>query len=431
MDNVNTVGDALRDSFSTLINKDGKIFKALVANPDGNGTLESIFNAIETVRKKWCNNPDIYNQAGEMLEKTMSFFSFLTRIFNESDESFKKRHELLFYRGGDTIWGDMWNIRKIFRLYFNTNNVWIINNTNSAEENILEDGDFEAGTAWELEMCSYDHEARFSERTGIKFNGLGTCRQTVEANQDSTYFIHFFLDGKITLRIKDNNDRYWNPRAGEFGAWGSSVVDSEFSSSGWDARSMYYLTDDLTSEITITFSGIQNEVAMIDYVRLFLKDGYSSFTLLVLFGGMYTEETMSLAPGKDDPIVRRDYEGFGHYSAGKDDADTQEAVSYIENDALNEDQDPVMAKGVRNVGPIEKTNDMYIDEDTPIAPWKDDVPGFTVDYSKMSYIEQSHIFGTEGGGQARAASIYKELLEMVRAGGITSYIDLLTRELDE
>jgi hypothetical protein len=147
MDNGNTVGDALRDAFSTLINKDGKIFKALVANPDKNGTLESIFEDIEAVRKKWCNNPDIYNQTGEILEKTMSFFSFLTRLFNESEESLKKRHELLFYRGGDTIWGDVWNIRKIFRLYFNTKNVWIVNNTNPKTENILEDGDFEAGTA--------------------------------------------------------------------------------------------------------------------------------------------------------------------------------------------------------------------------------------------------------------------------------------------
>jgi hypothetical protein len=357
MDNVNTVGDGLRDAFSTLINKDGKIFKALVANPDGNGTVESIFNDIETVREKWCNNPDVYNQTGEMLEKTLSLFSFLTRLFRESEKSMKKRHELLFYRGGDTVWGDVWNIRKIFMLYFSTENIWIVNNTNPKTENILEDGDFEAGTAWDIDGCSYDHEACFSERTGIKFDGSGTCRQAAEVNTDSTYFLHFFLRGKLSVCIKDNNNRYWNPGAGEFGEWVSTAIRTEFNAGDWDAKSLYFLTDSMVSHVTVMFIGLQDETAMLDYVRLFLKDAYSSFTLIACFDGIYTEDTLGLAPGRDDPDS-------------------------------------------------------------------------TIDYSKMSYMEQSHLFGIEG-GMARAELVYTELLEMVRAGGITSYIELLTRELEE
>jgi hypothetical protein len=63
-----------------------------------------------------------------------------------------------------------------------------------------------------------------------------------------------------------------------------------------------------------------------------------------------------------------------------------------------------------------------------MAPWEDDKEGYTVDYSRMSYIEQSHLFGADG---VRMESVYTELLEIVRPAGITSYIEILTRELDE
>jgi hypothetical protein len=432
MDNVNSVGDFLRYSFSSLVNKDGKIFKALVANPEGTGTIERVFSDIEAAREEWCNNPDLYNQNGEILEKTLSFFSFLSRLFEESDESLKKRNELLFYRGGDTVWGDTWNIRKIFRLYFNTDSVYIVNNTNSIGENLLRDGDFEKQTDWELDGCSHDISARFSERIGIKFEDYGICSQSVLANTESTYFLHFFLRGKLNVQITDNNGRYWNKNIGEFGGWTTAETSDTFNSEEWDAKSIFFLTDDQVSGVTIKFVGVHNESAMLDYVRLFLKENYPSFTMIVVFGGIYTDDTMGMAPGKDDPVVRRNYDGFGHFSDGKDDQNPVDidSVSFIEGAAINEDKDPVMAPGTNDIGDIKAANDMYADETTPLAPWEEDESGMDVDYSRMSYIEQSHLFGMEGGA-ARAESVYTELLEMVRAGGIISYIELLTRELDE
>ena len=432
MDNVNTVGDALRDAFPSLINKSGKVFKALVANPEGNGTIERIFNDLESVRDKWCNSPDFYHQDGEMFDKTLSFFSYLTRLFDESDQSLKRRNELLFYRDGDTVWGDIWDVKKIFRRYFGTDKVYIVNNTNPAEENLISDGDFEKqNNSWQLDGCAYDSEARFCERTGVKFADVGTCKQTVSVERNSTYFLHFFLQGKIAVQIKDNNGRYWNPQTGEFGSWSDTPKSTEYSADKWDAKSIFFLTDNTTTAVTISFIGLPGENAFLDYVRLFLKMAYSTFTLVVIFGGIYTDDTMGFAPGTDDPIKRRNYDGYGHLSAGRDDKDiNNDNQSFIEQAALNEDKEPLLSNGTNDVGSIETTNDMYLDEKTPLAPWSDDKPGITVDYSRMSYIEQSHIFGTEGGIEL-AKSIYTELLEMVRAGGITSYIELLTRELDE
>jgi hypothetical protein len=46
----------------------------------------------------------------------------------------------------------------------------------------------------------------------------------------------------------------------------------------------------------------------------------------------------------------------------------------------------------------------------------------------MSYIEQSHLFGVEG---IKRKSVYTELLEIVRPGGITAYIETLMKNLDD
>jgi len=427
----NTVGDFLRSVFSTLVNKDDVIFKALFANPEETGAVETIFNTLETVRNKWCNNSNIYEQDGEMLEKSMSYFSILERLFAESDESFKGRNELLYYRNGDTIWGDKWDILGIFKSYFNTDLVFIVNDTNSIEENLFLDGDFEEKNAWTLEDCTYDEAACFSERLGILFDSPGTCKQSVNVDADSTYFIHYFLNGNIGVQVKDNNGRYWDAARGEFGEWVNTAVVNNATSNTWDAKHLFFLTDGNVNKVTVSFIG-GTGIAMLDYVRLFKKYAYSSFTLIADFIGRYTSDTLAMAPGKDDPVKRKDYSIFGHFSDGKHDSDTTDPdnLSFVETAALNEDKSPLMAAGKddRDNADIKPANDMYI-EQKPLAPGEgDDDDGVDVDYSKMSYIEQANLYGTD---TIRPESVYSELLEIVRAGGITSYIEILTRNLEE
>jgi len=260
----NTVGDFIRSVFSTLVDKDDGVFKALFASPDETGTVEKIFNELEETRDEWCNTPDVYGQSGEMLEKSLSYFSILQRLFGEDDESLKERNSLLYYRNGDTIWGDKWNIIGIFKSYFRTDFIFIVNNTNLNEENLLEDGDFEARNVWALEDCVYDFDARFSERTGVLFNSPGTCSQSVSVDGNSTYFLHFFLNGTIDVEIKDNNGRYWNKNRGEFGEWQSAPASARVSADGWGAESVFFFTDEETSGVTVKFSGVAGNVTFLD-----------------------------------------------------------------------------------------------------------------------------------------------------------------------
>jgi hypothetical protein len=268
MDNVNSVGDFIRGVFSALVNKDDEIFKALFASSDNGspGTVEKIFGDLEETRDKWCNTPDVYEQAEEMLEKTLSFFSFLSRTYEESDASFKERNRLLYIRDGDTIWGDRWDIIKLFKSYFKTEFVYIVNDTDDKNNNLLSDGDFEEQNgAWALDSCDYSQEARFSERFGLHFDNYGKCCQTVSCIQpDSTYFLHFFQNGNLDAEIKDNNGRYWkppDPYLDEFGSWVDvpykiriTVVPGK-----WEPRSVFFLTDQSVSGVTISFMGINGE----------------------------------------------------------------------------------------------------------------------------------------------------------------------------
>jgi hypothetical protein len=79
---------------------------------------------------------------------------------------------------------------------------------------------------------------------------------------------------------------------------------------------------------------------------------------------------------------------------------------------------------------IQDANDMFSESgDTPLAPGKgDDDDGVDVNYDVMSYIEQANLFGND---VVRPESVYTELLELVRAGGITPYIEILTKTTEE
>ena len=59
---VNSIGDFIKSVFPTLVNKSGKIFKALLADGEGGGTIESIFEDLEETRKAWTENKSIYRR---------------------------------------------------------------------------------------------------------------------------------------------------------------------------------------------------------------------------------------------------------------------------------------------------------------------------------------------------------------------------------
>ena len=416
-----------------LLHKSGKTFKALLADGEGGGTVESIFEDLEETRKAWTENKSIYTQSDEQLQKTLAGFSVISQLQNESETTFLKRNELLFYRNGDKVWGDKWNILNIFKTFLNKENIYLVNNTKKFEENLLEDGNFERKNAWTLNDSSYEREARFEETTGVLFNAAGTCKQSVSVNTDTSYFLHFFLKGKIRVQIKDNNNRFWNPKGGEFGAWSSTEYSMHFETSDWDNKSFYFITDVNVSSVQVIFLYEPGYYAFLDYVRLNEKGGASTFSLIAVFEGVYSDETANLAPGTNDDIVAFDYENMGYHSPEKEDAKEldYDSMSYLDDSPLEEDVSPIVTEGNNDIEPLDDYENMtYLDEQKALAPESpvnsDDFK--SVEYSKMSYFDSAYIFGATGKG---AEEIYQELLNIVQPAGITSTIEILTREQDD
>ena len=402
---VHTIGDFIRGIFPAIVNKNGIIFKALLADKENNdGTIETVFNDVEKTRKAWTEHKSVYKQSGEQLQRTLKGFSVIHQLQNESEQTFKNRNKLLFMRGGNRIWGNRRDILNIFKTFYNNQNVYLVNNTEPFTANLLADGNFEKQDAWAL----------------------------VDAS--TLYFLHFFMKGKIRIKIADNNGRYWNTTGGSDadGAWALHEYAASFASEEWENKSVFFFTDNTVSNVTITFLYEPGYYAFLDYVRLNKKTGASTFSLIAVFEGVYSDETASLAPGTNDDIIKPDYSKMGYFSPGKEDVQeyADDSISYFDDSSITEDVSPVVTEGRNDIEPLKGYENMtYADEQQALAPdspvGSDDFK--SVDYEKVSYFDNAYIFGAAG---KEEEEIYQELLDIVQAGGVTSTIEILTREQD-
>lgn len=355
---ANSIGDFIRSIFPSMVNRNGKTFKALLADEQGGGTIEKIFAELEETRKSWTDIHSIYETTGEMFEKTMDVFSVLTKLSADTEEAYLNRLKLLFYRNGHTLWGTAYDILDIFKTLFKNENVYLVNNTDTS--NLLVNSTFEKeNSGWQLNNCSYEREARFEGTYGVSLNTNGTVSQSVILKSESTYFLHFFLKGAIKLKITDNNGRFWNPGGGDIGTWASIEHNMSFTSTDWDNISVFFATDKTVTAVTIEFSYSTGEHSFIDYARLNEKTGASTFSLIAVFEGVVNEnnKTAHFAPGTSD-------EEF----AGN------------------------------------------------------------IDYSKASYFDNTFIFGSAG---MTAEKVYQELLDILQPGGVTGFVEVLTKESDD
>ena len=433
---VHTIGDFIRSVFPTIINKNGKLFKALLADKESeDGTIETIFNDVEKTRKAWTEHKSVYQQSGEQLKRTLSVFSIIKQLQNESEQTFKNRNKLLFMRKGVRLWGNRRDILNIFKTFYNNQNVYLVNNTEPFADNLLSDGNFEKRDAWSLVDAVYEREARFEETTGVLFNAAGTCSQSVNVESVATYFLHFFMKGNIRVRITDNKGRYWNTIGGKDGdgVWSVHEYAVSFASENWTNKSVFFFTSNAVSNVTITFLYEPGYYAFLDYVRLNKKTAASTFSLIAVFEGVYTDETASLAPGTHDDIIQPDYSKMGYFSPGQEDVQEcdEDSISYFDNSEIIEDVSPVLTEGTNDIEPLNGYENMsYADEQQALSPdspvGSDDYK--SVDYNKVSYFDSAYIFGATG---KEEQEIYQGLLDIVQAGGVTSTIEILTREQDE
>ena len=316
----------MRESFPKTIDKTKTVFSSLVANENNNGAIQKQLIDLFNYMKEWTSTPNIYEQTGEMLMKTITFFSFLERFADETEKSLKSRFSAIFVRNHDQKWGTPYDVKNVFRQYFPHATIYLIENTNKIDAlepglgNLLLDGDIDTDTPtdWTLTNCSATADARFSKSYGIELNQSGaSLSQSVDITASKTYFLHFFLKGKVAVQIKDNDDNYWNFTTQ---TWSNSTVDNIFESEEWSNKSLFFIAGATAESVTIYFNYVDTDT-YIDYFRLFLKQSFSSFTIIAHFDGRTAIDAFGLAAGDDDPNIETTsetppqprYGNYGYY----------------------------------------------------------------------------------------------------------------------
>lgn len=277
-----TLLEQLRGNFPKTIDKNKPLFSSIVANDKGTGAIQKQLTDLFKYMKEWISTPDIYKQTGVMLDKTVTFFSFLERFADETETSLKNRFAAIFIRNHDNKWGTVFDVKSVFKQYFPHARIFLVENTNKIDDsspeyaNLFVDGDINSGTptAWDLVDCSATAEARFSKGFGIELDQAdGYFEQTVTILNRKriteeepyeykrlTYYLHFFLSGKVNVKIYNSaNSKYWDDANKE---WSSTEVQNPFEKSEWEDCSLYFITegDDDTTDITVTFSYVGTPV---------------------------------------------------------------------------------------------------------------------------------------------------------------------------
>lgn len=316
------LADQLRGNFPKTIDKSRPIFSALIANDNGDAAIQKQIADLLAYMKEWTSTPDVYEQTGLMLEKTIKFFSYLERFADETETSLKNRFGALFVRNHDKKWGTPYDIKNVFRQYFPHAEIFLVENVNDAiTENLFDDGDIDSSSpiAWTLTNCSATQDARFSKAYGIEMaQAGGVLSQSVSADAETTYFLHFFLKGAANVTIKSDNDLYWNDETKE---WDASLASKHFETEDWNNQSLFFITGENDSSVTISFE-YAGETAYLDYFRLFEKQPYGSFTVIAHFEGNTGLGVFGLAAGDSDPNIPSEdpsvppqprYGNYGYY----------------------------------------------------------------------------------------------------------------------
>lgn len=317
-----TIGELLVKEMPGSVNKEGKIFSSMIANARQTGAVEKEMKLWEQFAKYYVNTSNIYKQDGELLDKTVEFFSYLKRFFNETDKGLIKRFKSILYRNGNITWGTPFDIKSIFDSYF-TGKVYLLECVNSLEENLIENGDFDDDTdGWELSGSSeMIADARFSKSYGISLGSNGTIKQSVTLDAGYVYFIHWFITGKCAAIIHNKTDNtYWNYTNK---TWNNGLVENLFQAENWNNQELYFNLKDFEGEkeIEITFKGIGSGINYIDFILLFKKEPINSFMVIVQNEGDVVEGALALAEGTIDnpaenipPNVEVKAENWGYYN---------------------------------------------------------------------------------------------------------------------
>lgn len=457
--------EQIRGNFPKTIDKDKPVFSSLIVNDEGTASIQKQLSDVIEYMKEWISTPNIYDQTGVMLEKTVNFFSFLERYADETETSLKNRFKAIFVRNHDKRWGTAFDVKNVFKQYFPHATIYVVENTNKIDDvtpglaNMFVDGDISTSspTAWSLSNCVASSYSRFSKAYGIEMNQANSVLKPVEdieVTANKTYFIHFFLNGEVNVIIKDNQDKYWNYESKE---WEDSIVKNSFSTAildqegnitsyDWDNRYLFFKASENTTSVEITFEmkGVgQKASAEVQFTR-----GTPILTDTVIPSGtrvsntdgtlvfVTTEDAVITKEQTTSNLVKVVAEEFGlNYIIGAN--DINKIVGGLDDISVDNpertaggtylDYFRMFAKqpygSFTVIAHFEGNTSMGV---FGLAPGDDDPdPLPQPKYSRYGYYDKSFLSGIPIGF---ASDIYEDLLDYLRAQGVRAFLEIVIRD---
>lgn len=423
-----SVGDFIRSVFPSTVNREGKIFGALLANDTETGTIERIFNDIEVVRDDWYRTSPYAmhdttyvegRSSSGQLSTTFNFLSVLQRNAYDDDATYIKRMQAIFEREQREVWGTVTDVQKTMGKLLGgdkAGNTYIVTGTGAMNDNLLTDPDFEVLTGasegksqWTAAGCEYDKtEARFEGTASVILGAGGSVTQSVVLEKGA-HFLHTFIKGDVNVSITDSTGNGFSVDDGEgadtqgnngnakgMGHWEQGTAQIPLHSDKWCDKRIAFTVGDIP-DITITITGA-GEGAEVDWTRLYKALPYPTFSLISVSDMLASKKpgvTAFMAPGHDDHPTDIDDKNYWT-ETGKVDGGIKEVAHIGEGEAWG-----------------------YTD--------MEDGSTLEMDYDKMAYIGHSAVLGASLdviGGSTLA------IWELLCPAGVVKHFEKLARVLD-
>jgi hypothetical protein len=284
---------------ATGINTEGEIYRSVFSDDEGNGALAHELDTLVDFINYYTKTDDVRNHKGISLDLIIKEFTNFNRRVLEKDEIYLRRFLAITERKKDLVWGTKWNVKHVFETYFSGIEVFVAENT--SDINLIMNGDFEdMDENWNIEGgAEISYSARLSGSRGLYFNRTsGAASQSVNLER-GVYVLHFFLEGTVDVAIKNSAGKYWDMNRLE---WRDNLLVNNFESGIWDDQSMFIKVLPEEDSIDIRFIGTKDYVITLDYVRLYRKLPYPTYTIIVKYEGYaVADKTLHLGKGMEDP----------------------------------------------------------------------------------------------------------------------------------
>lgn len=425
-----STGDFIRSVFPSTVNREGAIFKALLADDNAAGTVERIFNDIETVRDDYYHasaytmhdskggGVDGRGSSGQ-LSTTFGFFSVLPRNAYDDDEVYKKCMRAMFERERRTTWGTVTDVQRTMGWLLGGDkaaNTYIVTGTGNIEDNLLADPDYEvlAGategtTKWTAAGVEYDTtDGRFEGTASVLLGSGGSVKQSVTLEADA-HFLHLFIKGDVNVSITDSTGRYWDTSDGVnadtysntnnahkgMGHWTSTPTEVALHSDEWQDKRIAFIADG--GSVTIAIKGNSDD-AETDWTRLYKASPYPTFSLISVSDMLVSKKagvTAFMAPGNSDYPTNIDATNYW-IETGREVDGIKEVAHIGEGEAM----------GYTDMGKGETLE---------------------MDYDKMAYIGHTAVLGPNLDVMGGTMQM---LLELLSPAGVVKHFEKLARMLD-